>query len=607
MTTSDTNLQQLIINELTQAQYEALTPAANQLYLTPDTTEQDIADAISTHNSSSAAHNNMQANSVKDQNTGSLKFWSGTQAQYDAITTKDSDTLYNITDADTQDYESTRSIGQVIPSLLPLTDAGLHLLDGSLIRSGGIYSDFVDYISNLYTNTTQKYSNVNIVGTLSDVGGVLSGFTTTNYATIAAPFAPMNNTWEMIFKIKMASSATTGTMIGCGYSWAINRNNMLYLSSNGSSWDIANDAAGITTFQANTTYWFKLIFTGTQYVLYSSTTGTFSGEQVTEVTVSSSTKIHSGNTITLGTWAGGDSAEVEVDLNESYININGSRWWTGRQPICFTDEPIWQGMVSTYGSCGTFVYDSINNTVRLPKLTGFIEGTIDKTKIGSLIQAGLPNITGFQDWWLNGSGTNNPTGAYANALSAQTGWIWNATQTGTPNPHAVLHNFDASRCSSIYGNSNTVQPQSTQVLYYIVVSTVIKTPVQLSIDSIVTDLGDKADKNLDNLNSTGKAVVCNLPMPSARYDVLVAGASGTTYTAPADGWFTCGISGTPGSSYFEIVNYSTGDNGLGSTAANLGGWGRAICPAKKGDPVTIWHNSPTVETFCFVYAQGETQ
>ena len=39
-----------------------------------------------------------KAESVVDNNSGSLKFWSGTKAQYDAIVTKDTDTLYNITD-----------------------------------------------------------------------------------------------------------------------------------------------------------------------------------------------------------------------------------------------------------------------------------------------------------------------------------------------------------------------------------------------------------------------------------------------------------------------------------------------------------------------------
>lgn len=40
----------------------------------------------------------IKAKTVVDQNGGSLKYWTGTKAQYDAIVTKDANTLYNIID-----------------------------------------------------------------------------------------------------------------------------------------------------------------------------------------------------------------------------------------------------------------------------------------------------------------------------------------------------------------------------------------------------------------------------------------------------------------------------------------------------------------------------
>ena len=40
----------------------------------------------------------IKAKSVVDTNSGKVKFWTGTKAEYDAITTKDPATLYNITD-----------------------------------------------------------------------------------------------------------------------------------------------------------------------------------------------------------------------------------------------------------------------------------------------------------------------------------------------------------------------------------------------------------------------------------------------------------------------------------------------------------------------------
>jgi len=52
----------------------------------------------------------------------------------------------------TTTVDKSERIGQIIQSTIPLTDAGVHLLDGSLIQGGGIYDDFVTYISNLDTS-----------------------------------------------------------------------------------------------------------------------------------------------------------------------------------------------------------------------------------------------------------------------------------------------------------------------------------------------------------------------------------------------------------------------------------------------------------------------
>ena len=44
---------------------------------------------------------------------------------------------------------SSRNIGELIQSTTPLTDAGLHLLDGTLISGSGSYASFVTYIAGL--------------------------------------------------------------------------------------------------------------------------------------------------------------------------------------------------------------------------------------------------------------------------------------------------------------------------------------------------------------------------------------------------------------------------------------------------------------------------
>ena len=57
----ETKLKKLYINELTEEQYSEITPKEKELYLTPDTTEQDIASAIQDHNSNPLSHADIRA------------------------------------------------------------------------------------------------------------------------------------------------------------------------------------------------------------------------------------------------------------------------------------------------------------------------------------------------------------------------------------------------------------------------------------------------------------------------------------------------------------------------------------------------------------------
>ena len=257
-------------------------------------------------------------------------------------------------------------------------------------------------------------------------------------------------------------------------------------------------------------------------------------------------------------------------------------------PDLFETEANWQSSVSTYGVCGKFVYDSVNGTVRLPKITGFTEGTIDTTVLGDVTEAGLPNIKGNARCVMD---NNNVTGPFYRAtttsdytLTSGSGWTVG---------------FDASRANSIYGNSTTVQPQTIKVLYYIVIATSTKTSIEVDIDEIATDLNGKADVDLTNVNSSGTSLASGWSMPSSNYINLTLGASGTTYTAPANGWFYAGGSSTGGwvkmvCSGLSLINYIPSGNGS-----------YLAMPAKKGAILTLQYNQTTISDFWFVYAEGE--
>ena len=512
-----------------------------------------------------------------------------------------------------------RNIGEIVTSTIPLTDAWLHLLDGSLIQGDGIYSAFVDYIAGL-ASTTDKTSRINIVGSLTDTNGILSGFSSSNYCypkTIQSfSQAISSNTWEEVFKFKVTSLSANQYITGGNsgtyvHDIMINTSGkfIIHLSSNGSSYDIY-DGSGSYTVQSNTDYWVKLAFTGTQYILSYSLDGV---TYTPDITVTSSTHLENTSDISyIGSRGNLGSPLIgTIDLNESYVNINGSRWWTGTMPICFTDEAIWQQSVSTYGVCGKFVYDSVNNTIRLPKITGIVEGTTDLTALGDLVEAGLPNITGniSVQWGFDYSAVNNAgSGALYNNYSAQTqnGINWNANTTNSADSNIRL---DASRSSSIYGNSNTVQPQTIKAFYYIVIATSSKTDIQVDIDEIATDLNGKADTDLTNITDTGYVKMAGASMPSNKYVNLTLGANGSTYTAPADGWFYVHGNSSANTNFHHITIFYNSVNNWDTPVVrvcnNAPSAGTAdLVPVKKGQTIRIEFDGMTMQHVVFIYAQG---
>ena len=94
----------------------------------------------------------------------------------------------------------------------------------------------------------------------------------------------------------------------------------------------------------------------------------------------------------------------------------------------------------------------------------FLEGTT--TKANMFVEAGLPNITGTYNtngvWsgFLNGE---NATQAFSIQKTSSTPWGGYDGDYG----YVGILSFSAERCSSIYGNSNTVQPPAYTVYYII--------------------------------------------------------------------------------------------------------------------------------------------
>lgn len=97
---SEVSVKELVINKLTNEEYDVAVKEDDQLYLTPDTTDQDIADAISEHNTSNSAHSTL-FNAKQDKLTTQTAYTSkGTATKVPQITTNTLGQVTNITEVD---------------------------------------------------------------------------------------------------------------------------------------------------------------------------------------------------------------------------------------------------------------------------------------------------------------------------------------------------------------------------------------------------------------------------------------------------------------------------------------------------------------------------
>ena len=93
-------------------------------------------------------------------------------------------------------------------------------------------------------------------------------------------------------------------------------------------------------------------------------------------------------------------------------------------------------------------------------------------------------------------------------------------------------------------------------------------------------------------------------MPSNKYIDLTLGASGTTYTAPANGWVIISKPTTRAGQYIAL-NMKTYKFGVQTRAHDSGNYLQLYLPLKKGDVFEVTYNAEgTLDYFRFVYAEG---
>lgn len=182
-----------------------------------------------------------------------------------------------------------------------------------------------------YLDTTQYTS----IGTPTIVNGIISNFSSANYLQLNEIFNPGNNTWEIVSKIYTKSSVEQGifgNVSGDIYKtfgisiYASPLNFAISLTSNGSSWDIAN-TRGTHTVALNKWYWIKLKFTGSTYEFYYSEDGI---NWVLDINIQSSASLLNSNTnnvLGYNNYGSPYPFVGNIDLFETYIKIDNEYWF----------------------------------------------------------------------------------------------------------------------------------------------------------------------------------------------------------------------------------------------------------------------------------------
>ena len=316
-------------------------------------------------------------------------------------------------------------------------------------------------------------------------------------------------------------------------------------------------------------------------------------------------------TISVGTVTSYDSVNNQIEYNGTTWDYNGNGFLpnapetvagytvyvftgrSGRKIVGSNQETDVANIYNATGVAWYYILDIPNKRFKLPRTKFGFTGLRDT--VGNYVAPGLPNITGSVDYTI---GTNDTaTGAFTKDADSNSAWWSGATNVA----RASKFHLDASRSSSIYGASTTVQPPATQMYLYFYVGDFTQNAIQNTAGITAETLNDKLDLDGGNATSGTKNAMIHWCMP----DYSNAVSINTNYTATKDGWVIASIVSTWGSSTTGGVVYIDGLL-VASNTRTEGNSGKGhrntfVVPIAKGSVVTF----TSVESIKFAPCIGE--
>ena len=272
--------------------------------------------------------------------------------------------------------------------------------------------------------------------------------------------------------------------------------------------------------------------------------------------------------------------------------------------------------ILTYGQCGKFAIDEINETFKVPTIKdgSYITQANSDNELGKSYNESLPNVTGQSEganWAVNDNNRDNDaSGAFSQQQAVTNGEHYSAIWDQNAGLRRVKDVFDASRSSSTYQDNAPVQGNNVRLRYFVQVATGQINPSDMDWAAWASSLQSKLNKDVStNISNTGKSYIAGMGMPSNKYIDLTLGASGTEYVAPANGWFyidklQSGYENVLALAYPEMVNGAYIFSSYLRCVGN--GYSQQLSiPVRKGQPVKCnYDGNGTCRLFRFYYAVG---
>ena len=185
------------------------------------------------------------------------------------------------------------------------------------------------------------------------------------------------------------------------------------------------------------------------------------------------------------------SASTQVTETINGIELTYTQCVVGYKILDISNKNKYDQLFEATGTANFFVLDETNKLFYLPKTNNFLQPNTSVGEIGDYNEAGLPNITGsFVSRSVeNGSllfGGSETQAIQVEKQSATSVGVVNITGGTQLAGDRIV--FDASKSNTTYGNSPTVQPQSTNVFIYYKVGNTIQTDASIDLEAQVLNL-----------------------------------------------------------------------------------------------------------------------